>query len=79
MRIHYQMTHAIPRETGCSHLGGCSISEVNKDRHGRTGFVFIEIDYFGQCSFDTNFPFNREMQYFHQIFLILFVYFCANI
>ena len=32
-----------PRESGCSHLGGCSISEVNKDSDGtcRTGHVFI--------------------------------------
>ena len=30
-----------PRETGCFHLGGCSIPEVNTHSHGRIGSVFI--------------------------------------
>ena len=31
------------RETGSSHLGGCSISEVNKDSHGKTGHLCLDI------------------------------------
>ena len=37
----FSISLAVPREIGCSHLGGCSISDVNKDSDGRTESVFI--------------------------------------
>ena len=32
-----------PGETGCSDVGGCLLSEVNKGGNSRTGSVFIRV------------------------------------